>query len=54
MLRCNNCGYEFEIAIDFIDKHGFDSPPYEMWRLCPACKSEFIEESYTYQLEDES
>jgi predicted Zn-ribbon and HTH transcriptional regulator len=53
VFKCEKCGFEFDEPAVFIDGHGLDSPPYEVWNLCPSCKSEWITTICLEQEEDE-
>ena len=39
MYICNNCKHEFSAPIKQIERHGLACPPYEIFYVCPACKS---------------
>ena len=39
MYYCPDCGNEFETPEKYEEKHGFTEPPYEMFLVCPNCKS---------------
>lgn len=47
---CNSCGSLFEKPKRMVEKHGFDTPPFEVWLLCPYCLDNDFEE---IQEEDE-
>ena len=62
MCRCNECGHIFEEGEEarWVEKHGFDTPPYEEWSGCPICKGNYEEikpcvicGSYNHNIEDE-
>lgn len=44
MYYCNECGKEFETPLKIIEEHRFSSPPYEVFFVCPNCKSTSIYE----------
>ena len=37
MYVCYECGLKFETPKMAIEAHGFDSPPYERYLVCPNC-----------------
>lgn len=39
MYYCPECGYEFESPKKVVEKHGFEEPPFEIYLVCPKCKS---------------
>ena len=45
MYRCCECGNLFEEGEQAVweETHGLDSPPYEKWSGCPACKGDYEE-----------
>lgn len=44
MYCCKDCGKKFEKPKIMYDEHGFKSPPYEKYYVCPVCKSENFSE----------
>ncbi len=46
MYICLDCSNLFNNAVKFIEKHGFDSPPYEEYHACPECGGAYCE-AYT-------
>ena len=43
MYLCLGCGDLFDEPKKYIETHGFDYPPYEVWYACPYCDSEYVE-----------
>ena len=45
MYRCCECGNLFEEGEQAVwdERHGLDSPPYEMWSGCPICCGDYEE-----------
>ena len=39
MYICLDCGYLFNEAKPYVEKHGLDTPPYEHLKGCPNCLS---------------
>lgn len=37
MLVCAECGHLFEEPRRVVDRHGLDTPPYEVTYVCPSC-----------------
>lgn len=54
MWRCVDCEAEFEEAAAYIEKHGWESPPYEKWQCCPFCGSQDLEQLHLCSLCGES
>lgn len=44
MYYCKNCGGEFETPDKTYEKHGLDTPPYEVVFICPYCSSSNFKE----------
>lgn len=38
-FKCNECGHIFESGEEkiVVEKHGFSTPPYEEFKVCPRC-----------------
>ena len=45
MFRCCECGNLFEEGEQAVweERHGLDTPPYEMWSGCPLCRGGYEE-----------
>ena len=43
MYLCVNCGELFEEPVQYVETHGFSSPPYETFYGCPSCCEPFVE-----------
>lgn len=43
MFVCKECGHVFEEPEYWVEKHGFDYPPYEEWSGCPNCRGDYVE-----------
>jgi hypothetical protein len=41
MYICLNCGFVFERPGKWLQKHGLQTPPYEMLLCCPICGGDF-------------
>lgn len=41
--KCLDCGREFDVPERYIERHGFDYPPYEEYLGCPYCGGAFDE-----------
>lgn len=37
MFVCGDCGEAFDTPQRSVERHGLDTPPYEMLDVCPAC-----------------
>ncbi len=49
MYYCKNCGNEFEEPQKTYEVHHFGNPPFELYYVCPKCKSgNFYERSLTH------
>lgn len=44
MFKCNDCKAEFDEPKIVFETHGFSSPPYERWAVCPRCKNNNFDE----------
>lgn len=42
MYYCLNCGAEVEKLKRVTERHGLDTPPYEIFPVCPLCESENV------------
>lgn len=42
--HCNDCGKDFDYLKIVTETHGFESGPYERFKLCPFCNSTHYEE----------
>lgn len=40
---CECCDITFDEPKKFIEKHGFDTPPYEEFYGCPGCGGGYVE-----------
>lgn len=43
MFICLDCGIVFEEPKAYIERHGLDSPPYEVINGCPVCGGSYVE-----------
>ena len=43
MFVCLDCGCVFDEPERYVDTHGLDSPPYEVWYGCPYCGGAYRE-----------
>ena len=43
MFVCLDCGKIFETPYHCIDRHGFDTPPYEEWDESPCCGANYAD-----------
>ena len=43
MLICLDCRRLFEEPKQCVETHGLDTPPYEVFYVCPYCGGDFIE-----------
>ena len=43
MYLCIDCGALFEEPRRIIETHGLDTPPYEVWNVCPECGGGYVE-----------
>lgn len=43
MLICLECGHIFSEPERYVDTHGLDCPPYEIWYGCPSCGGAYTE-----------
>ena len=41
MYICKDCGTLFNTPVEYTEKHGLDSPPYETWYGCPECSGAY-------------
>lgn len=39
---CRDCGQLFDIPVEYKEKHGLDTPPYEIIWGCPQCGGTFV------------
>ena len=46
LFICTECGCLFEEPVEWEERHGLDTPPYEKWSGCPQCHGNYVE---TYQ-----
>jgi formylmethanofuran dehydrogenase subunit E len=46
MLVCDECGSTFEEPKVIVEKHGFDTPPFEVYKACPLCSGPCIAETF--------
>lgn len=54
MYRCLDCGNKFETPKRYVERHGFDTPPFEEYHGCPKCGGAFEEfDEYEEESEDE-
>lgn len=42
MYLCIECGALFDEPRRTIETHGLDSPPYEVWNVCPECGGAYV------------
>ena len=42
MFLCLDCQRVFEEPREYVEKHGLDAPPYEVWRCCPYCGGGYV------------
>lgn len=40
---CLECGNLFEEPRRYVETHGLDAPPYEVWHGCPHCGEPYVE-----------
>ena len=40
---CVDCGCVFQEPKQVVETHGLDSPPYEIFTVCPKCGGSFVE-----------
>ena len=46
MYECRECRYQFEKPKKYVEKHGLDTPPFEVWYGCPICAGRYEEIRY--------
>ena len=44
MYYCKNCKSKFEKPDNILETHGLSAPPFEVFYICPFCRSENFEE----------
>lgn len=52
MYKCLECDALFDTPKKYIERHGFDYPPYEEYYGCPGCGGGFEEVNEDEDLED--
>ena len=53
MYICESCERVFEEFDFVVEKHGLDTPPYEMIAVCPHCGSTDCDDYYEDDEEEE-
>jgi len=43
---CVECGCQFDQPKRCVEKHGLDTPPYEIYDCCPECGGTYIDVIY--------
>lgn len=43
LFVCLECGKIFEQPVDYVEKHGLDTPPYEEFSGSPCCAGAYTE-----------
>lgn len=43
MYLCLDCKNTFEEPKEYIERHGFSHPPYEVFYTCPYCGGNYVE-----------
>ena len=43
MYVCLDCGCIFSEPKNYVETHGFSTPPYEKWSGCPNCNGAYTE-----------
>ena len=41
-LVCVECGHVFSQPKRYMETHGLDTPPYELFNICPNCGGAFV------------
>ena len=42
MKICLDCGCLFDEPVEYVETHGFDTPPYEHFSGCPECYGAYV------------
>jgi formylmethanofuran dehydrogenase subunit E len=43
LFICMECGELFEHPVEWVETHGFSTPPYEHWSGSPCCHGNYAE-----------
>lgn len=43
MFTCLDCGHTFSEPEHYIERHGFDIPPYDEYDACPECGGNYTD-----------
>ncbi len=46
LLVCADCECVFESPVPVVERHGLDTPPYEVYDACPLCYGSCLAEAF--------